>query len=372
MRTFLLLSLLILGGQVSYGTHLLGGYIQVKPIAGSSLTYEVTATLYLNEREGATAADNMNGILLCFGDGQTQTVTRQSRLLVSNREISVNTYRMNHTYAGPGTYSVTTSLQNRTPSVNIPNSATQQESLTLRTTFLTNTTPNQTPALALTTASFQIAANQRTTLSLQAKDAEGDSLVYALTRPLTINTNDPCSFRSIGSYQFPNDLTRQGTFKLASRTGELTWDMPTQLGYFSVAITVSEYRNGVLLSQTIEEIPLIVVDKPGTPGVLPPYEPALEGALVTALSNYKDEDVSFTVFPNPVDDRLQVVVQTSQPSTVSLRLVDANGRELHRLAFNRVARQHEQVIGMGSLAQGVYLIHATIDGRSMVRKIIKK
>ncbi|UHG90860.1 T9SS type A sorting domain-containing protein [Spirosoma oryzicola] len=372
MKTITILLLVVCSIRTSYATHLLGGYIQVKPVAGSTLTYEITATLYLDEIRGTAAASAMSSLSLCFGDGQSAEVFRQSRILSTNKENSVNTYRMVHTYSGPSTYTVSTAIVNRTPSLNIPNSSTEQEPLTLSTTFLTTGLSNQTPNLSVSLTNFTIGLNQRATLSLQATDTEGDSLVYALTRPLTSASGTGCTYRAVTAYQFPNDLSRQGTFKLNSRTGELIWDAPTQQGYFSVAITVSEYRNGVLISQTREEIPLIVVDRPGTPSVIPPYEPALTGTVVTGLPEYRDEDVSFSVFPNPVEDRLQVLIQTSNPSTVSLQLIDAGGRKLHEIAFRKAARQHEQVIGMGSLSPGVYLLQATIAGRIMVQKILKK
>jgi hypothetical protein len=369
MKSFTLLCLLLWGIQASYATHLLGGYIQAKPVTASSLTYEITVVIYLNE---SAAADNMTNLLLCFGDGLTRTVTRQTRLLIANKQISLNSFRTIYTYSGPGTYTVSTTLVNRTPSQNVPNSAAQQEPLTLTTTFLTNNTPNETPTLAIPEAGFQIATNQRVVLPLKATDADGDSLVYGLAKPLTSSTNEPCTHRQVANYQFPNDLTRQGTFKLNRQTGDLTWDAPTQQGYFSVAMIVYEYRKGILISQTSEEIPLIVVDKPGTPGIIPPYEPATEGAIVTAIPEYHDETIVLSVFPNPVEDRLQVVIQTSNSSTAAIQLFDENGRQLHQLTFSRLSRHHEQLIGMGSLSPGVYLLRADVDGRTITRKILKK
>ncbi|WP_460908777.1 T9SS type A sorting domain-containing protein [Spirosoma areae] len=49
-----------------------------------------------------------------------------------------------------------------------------------------------------------------------------------------------------------------------------------------------------------------------------------------------------------------------------------NGRKLHELRFSRAARQHEQVIDMGSLTPGVYLLRALVGGRVIIRKIVKR
>jgi len=210
---------------------------------------------------------------------------------------------------------------------------------------------------------------------LTATDAEGDSLVYGFTKPLTNTSQDQCGYRPLTSYQFPNDLAKKGTFKINNRTGELIWDAPTELGYYSVAITIDEYRNGNLISQTVQEISLIVDDLPGTPGTTPPYEPATEGAsagLVTAVVEREDVNFRLITFPNPVDDRLQVVIQTSNPTTATVQLSDVNGRKLHELSFPRLTRQHEQVINLSSLAPGVYLIQAVVGERTLVRKIVKR
>ena len=137
-------------------------------------------------------------------------------------------------------------------------------------------------------------------------------------------------------------------------------------------MTVGEYRSGILISQTLIDVSLSVVDRPGTPGVIPPYEPARESSLVTALPNYRDEDLTLTVFPNPVEDRLQVVIQTSNPATARTRLIDSNGRILHEITFGRLARQHEQVISLDSLTPGVYVLRAETGGQTLVQKVIKK
>ncbi|AUD07180.1 T9SS type A sorting domain-containing protein [Spirosoma pollinicola] len=376
MKIFTFLFLTFLSIQLTQATHLVGGYIQVKPISGSSLTYEVVAVVYMY---AGAATDQASSINLCFGDGSTATATRESLLYITlgsnniSPRIGINTYRINHTYAGPGIYTLITSLPNRTPAVNIPNSTVQQEPLTLTTIFTTISGTNQTPSLPIPPTGFSVGLNQRATLSFQATDIDGDSLVYGLVKSQTNTTNDLCSYQQMVSYQFPNDVTRQGTYKLNNRTGDLTWDAPAQLGNYSLVITVSEYRNGNFISQTTQEVALIVDDKPGTPGTIPAYEPAIEGnGIVTATSEYDDANFRLTTFPNPFDDQLQVLIQTSNPTTTTLQLMDVNGRKLHELVFSRLARQHEQIISMSDLLPGVYLVRAIIGERTLTRKIVKK
>jgi hypothetical protein len=375
MKTVLLLLLVLLSITGVQASHILGGYIQATPVSGSSLTYRISAVLYLDEVTGRTAANQMDAIQLCLGDGATVTAYRASRLINSNQTTSIDSYTLIHTYAGPGTYTLTTSVSNRTVNKVIPNA--DNLLFALNTTFTTNTTAvNQTPSAGLPPTGFLIGVNRKAVLALKATDIEVDSLVYGLAKPLTtVSTSQSCTGQAIPSYQYPNDAMRRGTFKLDSRTGELVWDTPVEVGLYSVALNISEYRNGVLISQTTQEITLFVDDLPGTPGVSPPYEPAIQGVasgLVTATASYSDTDFQLTTFPSPVDDRLQVVIQTSNLTSPTVEMTDINGRILHKLTFDRVARQHEQVIGMGSMTPGIYILRVSIGERSISRKIMKR
>ena len=374
MKTFTLLCLMLVSIQAAQASHLLGGYIQAKPVAGSAQTYQITVALYLDPIYGNVAVTNTTSVSICFGDGTSGIANRQSQVLVLSKTVSLNVYQTTHTYSsGVSTPTLTVSIPNRTNALNIKDANSLP--LTLSTTISTNlVAANQTPTPGFPEAGFHINLNQKAILPLKATDADGDSLVYGLAKPLTSAASDLCLQRVIPSYQFPNDVTQQGTFKLNNRTGDLTWDAPTREGLYSVAITVGEYRNGVLISQTLQEIPLFVEDRPGTPGTIPPYEPAIEGAigLVTAITTYADADVALTAFPNPVNDRLQVIIQTSNSTVATIQLVDVNGRKLHESDFKKLARKHEQVIDMDKLAPGVYLLRAKVGERSLVQKIVKQ
>lgn len=365
---------MLLSSQIGQATHLLGGSIQASPIEGPVLRYQISAVLYMDEIQGKSAADQANEILVCFGDGTTGTAYRSSRVFITGKTASVNNYTIIHTYTGPGNYSLTVSQPNRTLVKNI--TAADYQLFTLTTTFTINTTtPNKTPTPGFPLNGLRVGAGLKATISLNATDNESDSLVYSLAKPLTSTSQAACNSQPITSYQFPNDLTRNGTFKLNNRTGDLVWDSPTELGFYSVAITIDEYRSGNLISQTIQEITLVVDDLPGTPGVIPPYEPAVQGistGLITAIANYSDADLLLTTFPNPVDDRLQVIIQSSNLTTATVQLTDINGRKLHELVFNRSARQHEQVVSMSGFVPGVYMLRANVGGRAVMRKIVKR
>ena len=374
MKPFIFLGLMLFSIQVAQASHLIGGYVQVKPVTGSPLTYEVTAVLYMNEISGGVAADGANTLTFCFGDGQTSTATRSSRTYPVSKEFSLNIYRSVHAYGGPGTYALSATLANRTMVRNITNADSYP--FTLTTVFTSNATvSNSTPTAGFVAPNFRVSLNQRAILSLAAIDTEGDSLVYGLARPLTSKTSELCMYQPIGLYQFPNDMIRKGTLKLSSHTGELIWDAPAEQGVYSVAIIISEYRMGALISQTTQEIALTVEDRPGTISPMPAYEPAIEGvagSTVTAVTPTTDATVNLTVFPNPVDDYLQILIQTSSPTTATLQLWDLNGRKLYEATLAKTSLRHEQPISMDYLAPGVYLLKAQVAGRTLVRKIVRK
>ncbi len=376
MKTALLLFLVLLSVEAVRATHLIGGYMQVTPLSNSSPTYRISAVLYLDEGTGRTAANQADAIQICLGDGSTVTAYRANRLILTNQTTSINSYTLIHTYAGPGTYTLTMAIANRS-SVNKTIANADNLLFALSTTFTTNTSViNQTPAAGYPATGFYVRLNSKATLSFNATDPEGDSLVYSLAKPLTTQSaSKSCTAGAVSSYQYPNDATRRGTFKLNSRTGELVWDAPVEVGLYSIALTINEYRSGILISQTTQEITLYADDLPGTPGIVPPYEPAFQGVaggLITATIPYADTDFQLTTFPSPVDDRLQVVVQTSILTSPTVEMTDINGRVLHKLVFNRVARQHEQVIGMGSMTPGVYILRVSVGERSISRKIVKR
>ncbi|WP_288426632.1 T9SS type A sorting domain-containing protein [uncultured Spirosoma sp.] len=368
MKPLLLVAFLVisLSGKAS---HLLGGYVRATPVAGQALRYTLTTTLYAYKSPATT---ELVSVSFCLGDGTTQLISRKSQTAITTDGTIVATvFETTYTYPGAGTYTASVAIANRSGQLNIPSA--EASFLTLTTTFFIGTTlTNQTPIAAIPTAGFRLAVNQRAVLALRATDPENDSIRYTLARPVTTTSNNTCQASELTQYTFPNDVAKQGTFTLNSQTGELVWTAPVRQGTYSVAVLISEYRNGINISQTLEEIPLLVIDQAVTPVAIPPYEPAMSTGIVTAVSPPVDASMQLSAFPNPVEENLQVVVLTNTPAVVMVQLLDANGRQLHQLGTRTPVRRHEQVIGMGSLSAGTYLIRADIGGRILTEKVVKK
>lgn len=370
MKSFLLLALLCLMAASAWASHLLGGQIQTKNTSGNA--YEITVVLYMDEENGRTASDATSSVPVCLGDGTTVNAVRATRRIVG-QNISVNVYRFYHTYNGPGIYQITTSLANRTTMVNLTQANESAFSLTTTIQAIGNRL-NSTPVFEPSPDFLQVGVNQRSTLSFQATDADGDSLSYALVKPLTSASSNTCTTPiSVSQYVFPNDVSKKGTYKLNSRTGELVWDAPTTAGQYLAAILVREWRNRVQISESYIETFIRVQDKPGTPSPIPPYQPATETpAIITSVEANPESEFVFTISPNPIQSQLVARFRSNKPTTVQFQLLDLSGRVVAEKVLVHPRTDHELILPVENLASGVYILKAVANDRVVNRKVMKQ
>lgn len=120
---------------------------------------------------------------------------------------------------------------------------------------------NSSPPLA-------ICIGKEAQIDLSASDQDGDSLVYQFSTPLlgANNTNpneispppfSPVVWESEYSEEYP--INSQPALQINSKTGLIT-GIPTSMGLYSIAIKVSEYRNGVYINEILRDFTLLVVD----------------------------------------------------------------------------------------------------------------
>lgn len=109
--------------------------------------------------------------------------------------------------------------------------------------------------------------NGTTHIDFGATDPDGDSLVYSLTQPLN-GTSDsfnpspaiatPKPFAPVSwatGYSTDNQIGGDIPMTINSETGLIT-AQPTQIGIFTVAVKVEEYRNGVKIGEIRRELQL--------------------------------------------------------------------------------------------------------------------
>ena len=369
MKTYTLITLLCLMAAPAWATHLLGGQIQAKNISGN--IYEITVVLFMDEVNPSQGIDPTNTISICMGDGGRISIPRTARRAIGPT-ISATTYRTNYNYSGPGIYRISIALENRTPMVNL--SQAVGSLFSLATTIQTRgNLQNSTPAFEPSPEGWQVGTNQRSILNFRATDADGDSLSYALARPLTNAPNAVCSLPfAIDLYQFPNDVLRKGTYKLNARTGELVWDAPTAAGQYSAVILIREWRAGALISESYLETFIRVQDKSGATTIIPPYEPTAEVGIVTGIGPEADNDLLLTVSPNPVQNQFVARLRSNRATKATLQLLDLSGRVVAEKALMHPNTVHETTFLVETLPPGLYILKAEVGSRVISQKVMKQ
>ncbi len=378
MRPLLLLLLVLASSPAAFATHILGGYIRAVPVAGQAYTYQITVTMYFDIVYGRDTTSDANALNVCFGDGPAQAVDRTRQLtLPVDPGVGIHQYITTYTYNGPGVYQLQATMVNR--STGLRNIGADGEGIlfSVKTSLLLSSSlSNATPSLVLPLTGVQIAVNQRFTASMAATDPEGDSLSYAIAYPLTSANTEPASqcnnLVSVTAYQFPNDVRQVGTYGINSRTGLLIWDIPTEQGRYTVDLTIFEWGNGLLLSQTQQELTLIVVDKGGTSVTPPPYEPTYVG-LLTAVDDGAPNELQLTVSPNPsVGGMVQVSLQNRLALPAFFSVLDNQGRVYQRIEKSQPLDQQYFQIDLSSHPAGLYFIRAESGGRQVTQKVLRE
>ena len=251
---FLLLVMFIMPVRA---THILGGdltYTADTTAAKNPLRYFFKLTTYNDNR---SAADTPFATLQ-LGDGISHTVDRASRILVANAcnigQVYKSTYYFEHTFAGPGQYTAVYTEVNRSKNiVNMTNSVDQNFTITAKISVDVFDVVN-TAHRPLLPPIFCAILNQPYRHSLAASDLDGDSLVYELVTPLAnTGTLDNFIIQNVTGYSLPTQVN------LDARTGELVWLQPNQLGTYTFAVRVNQYRDRRLAGSYVRDFNVNVV-----------------------------------------------------------------------------------------------------------------
>lgn len=370
MKKFFLVALLCIGSTASYATHLLGGEIQAKNISG--LTYEITGVLYLDIQNGTPATNAQTEIILCLGDGTQMKALRMSSEDLPGLLVNRSTYRVRYTYSAPGQYTIATKLDKLTNGIlNLGPPPTQELQMVIQTT-LNTAVPNTTAAAPIPT--FTTGLRQVFSLPLATTDPDGDSLAYRLVKVLAAGQECAPNFPS-NNYMFPNEVTRQGTFRLDRPAAKLVWNAPAQIGLYAYAYVTEEWRQGVKIAESWRTNALFVTDQNSSTNPIPPFEPVqveFEG-IITALppQEFLPAALNMVVYPVPSHDYITVEVSTRKPSAFVIELMDLQGRILRQKDFKTPALQHAGEFSVGTLPKGMYLIRARSGEGTLTRKLVR-
>jgi plastocyanin len=277
------------------------------------------------------------------------------------------------------------------------------------------------PALQNSTPYFEdyptngyFCVNELNEIDLGAMDLDGDSLVYSLTEPLNgestafnpnppIASSKPYSILSWGNgYSTDNQIGGDVPMTIDEQTGIVT-ALPTQVGWFTVAMKIEEYRNGELISTVRRELQLssnICLEDPSftyianglevtfindsdlddfwtwdfgdgnsstelnpthifdEPGV---YTVTLTGNNGCAHSIEIDLTITslfdvqpgnpLSIYPNPAADYIHIERNSNLDNSLLIEIYDLNGKKIFEQALIE-----EKRLNLSALEHGLYLI----------------
>ena len=170
---------------------------------------------------------------------------------------------------------------------------------------------NSSPDLSIPNGEY-ICINRPFRMNMSATDADGDELRYTLVAPLNGYTSDVAAFGSgesrssypevrwAAGYGLSNTIPGNPALAIHPTTGFLTV-RASQLGRFTFAILVEEYRNGVKIGSTRREFQLKVIDCGGAPPPAPTVFNSTNTALpasVVEICEGTNSTLQFTSQPN--------------------------------------------------------------------------
>ena len=247
--------LILLGGLfsisfLSHATHNRAGEITFEHLQG--FTYEVKVITYTDP----LSPPDREQLTVFWDDGTSSSLPRvriDGNIGEENQHpVDRNVYVGEHTFPGPGTYTIRMRDRNRVADiVNMRNS--------VNTAFYVETNlkifpggrgDNSSPKLLQPPIDFAQTGEVFVHYP-NAYDINGDSLSYEFVTPKRAK-NEPVS-----GYYLPY---AENNFSIDSRTGRVEWDHPDSTGIFNIAIKIEEYRQGRKIGQVIRDMQIIVTE----------------------------------------------------------------------------------------------------------------
>lgn len=331
--TFLLIGLTLSGSGAA--THSLSGELQYEHLAGH--TYRVTIHYYTC----LSAPADRPELVLHYGDGAVDTVPRIS--IVDTPDpgccggVRYSTYVATHTYPGPGMFVLHCEDFNRSAGIaNVPNSVAQSFCVEALLVIDDALGPNSSVRFMNSPANVEEVWSTLVHDPLPM-EIDGDSLVFQLVTPNGLDC------QPILGYVFPPSQPA-GWHWIDPANGVFHWHLPPTLGWYTIAIRASEWRNGQLIGEVTRDMVICV-----------PL------SVMTGVEEHGP--LTWSIAPNPAEDVLWI--DTSDASPLELVVCDAQGRMVlqHRTAQPRTG------VPVGNLAPGLYTLR---DQHGRAQRFVKR
>ncbi len=261
LRSFLISLLLLLGANLS-ATHFVGGEITYTTTGNG--TYNITLTMYKDcgpSSAGYPSSINVNMLSTLTGSSlasasltpglEISIPNSFSSACVSNLPsfcVSKKVYTGTLTYTGTPTNGFTFTYTSCCRNFSISNLVSPGGT---SMTYKTETFPagvgvqNNTPVFTVNPPTI-VASGIPVSIPFAAYDADGDSLYYEFTNALNTNISTPVSYTTGFSGTAP--LPSSPVSTINGNTGVISANLNLQ-GQYVVAVAISEYRNGLLLTK---------------------------------------------------------------------------------------------------------------------------
>ncbi len=299
------------------------------------------------------AAIYNDSIVISWGDTTTYAYILNSTFLSSNSY--KNTYTASHTYSSiptGGVYSISTFEQNRFNgisnidggnSINIPLYLEAVINLQEQSLLTTNHSPtlDNLPAFY---ANFDLPYQVNPNL----KDLDGDSLIAEAVVPLQDSNLQVPVYLFPGQYCFSQGFPGI-TFSVDNKTGEIEWSQVCLGGIFSIALRISEFRNGNFLGSVMRDQYIFVIDSP------------------TSITAPIKEELSITLSPNPTPSALTCTLANPSPAA-NLQILSIEGKTLMQ---NLPVTQARTEIDVSGLPAGLYFLVLQDERLRVVRRFVK-
>lgn len=357
--------LILLSCPLAFASHIRGGEILASHVSGQ--TYKIKVRLYFDLATGEPAATAQQTVPVCFGDGNTKDFARtETKTLPGN--ILLSDYEANYTYPSSGTFQISVALNNRTFGIlNLPNSEkTDAFFWTVINTQLANSTP------VLPYLVFEAGIKQVFSVDLKPTVKDADSISVKLPR-LSRASPGTCGVRMLdNTYLYPNEISSSGTFKVVPGSNKLVWQAPEVLGNYVFAMVVSEWRDGIIISESYREGVINVIDKPGPTVEIPPYESVENGGLITSIPKVGSAEVSMAIeaYPVPAENFITVKAYSKTRSNITLQLIDIKGRVVKEIKTAGPEISVQEEIDLRNLSRGLYIIKAANDVDAVTQKVV--
>ncbi|WP_022825100.1 T9SS type A sorting domain-containing protein [Hymenobacter norwichensis] len=337
---FLFFALFGLGGmQSATATHVLGGDISYTYIPGSASRYHITARLYARDPAACgNCPDQVQAHLVFLRNGCSPTQSGSLFLTITRNQTTprtlgcpgsiaaylVNTYETDVTLL-PGQWTISVVSENRAAGIrNLVNSGSSGSQISA---FLDNSSglTNSSPRFTSFTLPYVCSA-QPYRYSFSTFEADGDSLVYESVQPVAglIGSPDcgtPIAYAGYPAGQFQDPVNGQTAsylagqfttgfplpsfralngvavpqFDLNTANGDLLTTPIMQVGYYTVAVRVNEYRrlNGswTKIGSVTRDVIYLLLNGAGN------RNPSFTGLTVAGASTSQPTDQAIAVAP---------------------------------------------------------------------------